>query len=173
MDTIIVARSATPVDLIGGFNLTGFFSNLRPNLIPGIPLYLDDPTAPGGKLFNNVIDPSRPGCKGPFCPATQGRHGTLGRNVLRGFPVSQVDFALRRQFNFSEHVNLQFRTELFNVFNHPNFADPVNSLTNANFGRSTAMLGTSLGSGGVAGGFTPLYQIGGPRSLQFAMKLQF
>ncbi len=173
IDTIFVARSAPPVDLIGGSSSTGFFGNLRPNLLSGIPLYLDDPTAPGGRLFNNVTDPSRPGCKGPFCPAQQGRHGSLGRNVMRGFPLSQLDLALRRQFNFSDHVNLQFRTEIFNVFNHPNFADPLNNISNANFGRSTSMLASSLGSGGVSGGFNPLYQIGGQRSIQFAVKLQF
>lgn len=173
IDSIFVARSATPVDLVGGVNLTGFVSSLRPNLLPGIPLYVDDPKAPGGRIFNNVTDPSRPGCKGPFCPAPQGRHGSLGRNVMRGFPLWQLDLALRRQFNFSERLNLQFRTEIFNVFNHPNFADPINSLTNANFGRSDRMLASSLGSGGVSGGFNPLYQIGGPRSMQFAVKLQF
>lgn len=173
IDTIFVARSAPPVDLVGGFNLTGFFGNLRPNLLSGIPLYLDDPTAPGGRIFNNVTDPSRPGCKGPFCPAPQSRHGSLGRNVMRGFSLWQLDLALRRQFNFSDHVNLQFRTEIFNVFNHPNFGDPLNNITNANFGRSTSMLAGSLGSGGVSGGFNPLYQVGGQRSIQFAVKLQF
>jgi hypothetical protein len=173
IDTIFVARSAPPVDLIGGSSSTGFFGNLRPNLLSGIPLYLDDPTAPGGKLFNNITDPSRPGCKGPFCPAPQGLHGTLGRNVLRGFALWQLDLAVRRQFNFSDHVNLQFRTEVFNVFNHPNFADPVSNLSSPNFGRSISMLASSLGIGGVSGGFNPLYQIGGQRSMQFAVKLQF
>ena len=41
------------------------------------------------------------------------------------------------------------------------------------FGRSTQTLANSLGSGGANGGFNPLYQIGGPRSIQLALKLQF
>ena len=41
------------------------------------------------------------------------------------------------------------------------------------FGRSLNMLGTQLGSGGINGGLSPLYQIGGPRSIQLALKLQF
>jgi hypothetical protein len=41
------------------------------------------------------------------------------------------------------------------------------------FGYATQMLASSLGSGGANGGFNPLYQIGGPRSIQFALKLQF
>jgi hypothetical protein len=41
------------------------------------------------------------------------------------------------------------------------------------FGHSTQTLASSLGSGGANGGFNPLYQIGGPRSIQLALKLQF
>jgi hypothetical protein len=39
--------------------------------------------------------------------------------------------------------------------------------------QSTQMLGQSLGSGGIEGGFSPLYQIGGSRSIQLALRLQF
>jgi len=180
VDAIVTARSATPVDLVAATSfIAGFQTSVRPDLIPGIPLYINDPTAPGGRRFNNTVDPSRPGCKGPFCPPPAGRQGTLGRNVLRGFPVYQLDLALRRQFNFTERVKLQVRAEAFNLFNHPNFGDPganfdgANNLSNALFGRSTQMLGRSLGSGGVSGGFNPLYQVGGPRSIQLAVKIQF
>jgi hypothetical protein len=111
----------------------------------------------------------------PFGSAV--RQGTLGRNVLRGFPVYQVDLALRRQLNLTEKVNLQLRAEAFNIFNHPNFGDPVGDLLGVlglgPFGQSNSMLGRSLGSGGVNGGFNPLYQVGGPRSLQFSFKLGF
>jgi hypothetical protein len=87
-----------------------------------------------------------------------------------------MDFALRRQFSLTERLNLQFKAEVFNIFNHPNFGDPVGNLgtntpTNALFGRSDRMLGTSLGSG--AAGFNPLYQVGGPRSIQWSLRLQF
>ena len=68
---------------------------------------------------------------------------------------------------------LRFRSELFDTFNHPNFRNPNNNLTDALFGHSTQTLASSLGSGGANGGFNPLYQIGGPRSIQLALKLQF
>jgi hypothetical protein len=144
---------------------------LRPDLVSGVPLYLSDPTVAGGKKFN----------PNAFVFTTTSRQGTLGRNALRGFGLWQADLALRRQFNLTERVNLQFRAEFFNIFNHPNFGDPISSLSlsggklvaGATFGQSTSMLGRSLGTGGLSGGFNPLYQVGGPRSIQFSLKLSF
>jgi hypothetical protein len=174
IDTIVKARSSTPVDLIGATRFpSGFLYQVRPDLIPDIPLYIDDPTAPGGRRFNDTVDPSRPGCKGPFCPPPGSRQGTLGRNVLRGLSFFQTDLTLRRQFNLREHLGLQFRADFFNVFNHPNFGNPMATLSSPSFGRPVTMFSRSLGSGDVNGGFSPLYQSGGPRSLQLSLKLQF
>jgi hypothetical protein len=93
--------------------------------------------------------------------------------VLRGFNAAQADLGVRRRVRVTERVGLRFRSEFFNIFNHPNFANPTNSLTSALFGRSTQTLANGLGAGGANGGFNPLYQIGGPRSIQLALKLQF
>ncbi len=165
MDSIFTARTATPVNIItGSSSLFGVPGGTRPNLTLGVPLYLVDSTVGGGRRINRAA----------FAPPPAGQQGTLGRNALRGFGVWQLDFALRRQFNLKERVNLQLRAEFFNVFNHPNFGDPIGDLSQGLFGQSTSMLGGSLGSGGgVNGGFNPLYQLGGPRSLQLALKLQF
>ena len=67
----------------------------------------------------------------------------------------------------------QSRAEFFNILNHPNFGPSTNGLPSALFGRSTQTLAHALGSGSASGGFNPLYQIGGPRSIQLALKLQF
>ena len=93
--------------------------------------------------------------------------------MLRGFGASQLDFAAQRQFRLTESLRLQFRAEFFNLFNNPNFGSPVSVLTSPLFGHSTQSLANSLGTGGANGGFNPLYQIGGPRSIQLAVKLQF
>jgi hypothetical protein len=93
--------------------------------------------------------------------------------VLRGFGAWQADLAFQRQFRLTEKMGLRFRGEFFNIFNHPNFGPPDNNITDALFGYSTATLASSLGSGGANGGLNPLYQIGGPRSIQLALKLQF
>jgi hypothetical protein len=165
LDTIVRAQSATPVDVIAGtiINPDGTIFTFRPDLVPGVPLYLDDPLAAGGRKFNPAAF---------RVPGTR-RQGNSGRNVLRGFPVYQVDVSLRRQLKLSERLNLQFSADVFNVFNHPNFGDPINTVTNPLFGQTTQMLGRSLGSGGQSGGLNPLYQVGGPRSIQLAVKLRF
>jgi len=165
IDTIVRVQSATPVDLIARsfFNLLGENVNVRPDVVAGQPLYVTDPKAPGGKLFN----------KAAFVIPPVGRQGTLGRNVLRGFPLNQTDFSLRRRFGLSERVSLLFRADVFNLFNHPNFADPVNTLSSASFGQSTQTFGKGLGSGMFGSGLSPLYQIGGARSVQFSFKAQF
>jgi hypothetical protein len=104
-------------------------------------------------------------------PATA--QGDLGRNALRGFGATQWDITVRRQFRFTERLGLQVRGDFFNILNHPNFGSPINFLTSPQFGQSTQMLANYLGSGGQSGGLNPLYQIGGPRSIQLALKLQF
>jgi hypothetical protein len=75
---------------------------------------------------------------------------------------------VRRQFDLTERAKLQFKAEFFNLPNHPNFASPVANLDDTtNFGRATRMLNRGLT------GFNPVYQIGGPRSIQLSMKLNF
>jgi len=95
----------------------------------------------------------------------------MPRNIA--FGAAQADIAFQRQFRLTERIQLHFRGEFFNIFNHPTFGPPDNNLNDGLFGRSTATLNGSLGSGGANGGLNPLYQIGGPRSIQLALKLQF
>jgi len=181
LENIIQARSAAPVD-ISDFNFFefsgGIIADIRPDLLPGKPLYLYGSQYPGGKAFNPAAftdppsAPIGPGCPFGGCPA---RQGTLSRNFLRGFGATQWDFAVHRDFPLHESIRLQFRAEMFNVLNHPNFGQPYGGFPLGGFGVSTQALSQSLngfGSSG-AGGFSPLYQLGGPRSVQFALKLSF
>ena len=162
INAIATARTATPVDVSVRRDLGFGPFNLRPDLIPGNPLYLEDQSAPGGRRINGAA----------FVTPQASRQGTLGRNALRGFPVSQIDLALNRRFALTDQINLQMRADVFNVFNHPNFGDPVGDLGSSLFGRSTSMLGRSLASAGSAG-LNPIYQVGGPRTIQLVLKLQF
>ena len=166
VDAVFRARTATPVNVVVRSEVLGqdlVLELQRPDLVPGVPLYLSDPTVAGGRRINRAA----------FVLPAQIRQGTLGYNALRGFGLSQLDLALRRQFDWGEHIKLQLRVEAFNVFNHPNFGNPNNILTGNFFGQSTQMLGRSLGTGGINGGLSPIYQIGGARSIQLSLKLMF
>lgn len=163
VDGIITARSAAPVDVFFRRDLGIGPFNFRPDLVSGVPLYINDPSFPGGRAIN----------RDAFIIPQDARQSTLGRNALRGFPVAQLDLALRRRFGLTERINLQFGTEIFNLFNRANFADPVSDLSSGLFGRSTAMFGRSLGSSVGSVGLNALYQTGGPRTIQMSLKLQF
>jgi hypothetical protein len=100
-------------------------------------------------------------------PATV-RQGTEGRNDIPGFGLTQVDLSFGRKFPIREQLTLQFRADAFNVLNHPNFANPLGSIeSGAASLKSQSMLNQALG------GLSPLFQQGGPRSLQLSLKLVF
>lgn len=163
LDLIARLRTATPVTVVTGRDPLGLGLTTvsRPDLVAGQPLYLYGDGYPGGRRLNpNAFDGAT--------PLAQARQGTLGRGTLRGFPLRQIDLSLRRRFALSEFVALDFRADAFNVTNTPNFANPVNVLTNTNFGRATRILSTAS-----VGGLNPLFEVGGPRSIQLSLKLHF
>jgi hypothetical protein len=182
-DDRFMIRTAFPVPLNGALAIdpaTGrnYYSGV--NEIPGQPLYVygttcaslyaNALTCPGGKAINPNAFSLPPGCTTYSCPAGTGS-GNAPRNFVRGFGAWQMDIAARREFLIYERLKLQFRAEAFNVFNHPNFGT-INSTycvvaPGCTFGQATATLANSLG------GLNSLYQMGGPRSMQFALKLTF
>jgi hypothetical protein len=195
IQSIIQARSASPVD-ISDLNFSGLpfnggiIADIRPDTVPGQPFYLygancasvlqaagtlaPGAPCPGGKGFNPnaFTDP-------PIDPKTGNPlQGNVPRNFLRGFGTTQWDFAVHRTFPIHDSLKLEFRAEMFNAVNHPNFAPP-NGGWPFGFGASTQTLGQYLNGGSTnvsnagGGAFNPLYQIGGPRSIQLALKLQF
>jgi hypothetical protein len=156
-EAFMVARSSAPVNVSSFSQIDTYLINGRPNLVPGQPLVLYGPQYPGGKALNPAA----------FASAGSAIQGDLSRNYFRGFPAWQTDMAIHRQFHLTEKVGLQFRAEAFNIFNHPNFAPMDSYFGDPLFGQSTTTLASSLG------GLSALYQIGGPRSLQLALKLTF
>ena len=89
------------------------------------------------------------------------------RNAFRLPGYVSLDLGLSKSFGlpWGEGHKLQIRWEAFNILNHPNFGAISTDLNAVNFGEATNMLNRQLG------GISQLYQIGGPRSMQFAMKL--
>jgi hypothetical protein len=120
---------------------------------------------PGGRAINpNAFAqvPTDPNTGAPL------RLGTAPRNFVRGFGAWQMNLAIRRDFQIYERLKLQFRAEAFNVFNHPNFGNIDPGFGGSpTFGQATATLANSQRI------LSPLYEFGGSRSMQFALKLVF
>ncbi len=108
-------------------------------------------------------------------PNALGTFGNMGRNIFRDSGYKNVDFSVFKDFKFRERFGAQFRWELFNIFNHPNIANPYGS-------SNTSFLGAKLNNSGAfgSGGSTPDVAAGNPlvgsgssRVMQLGLKLTF
>ena len=106
----------------------------------------------GGRGVSAYFNPAA------FQNAAAGTYGQSGRNFLTGPSLVNVDFSLFKEFPIGDHGKFQFRGELFNLFNHPNFFNPDNTVGDGTFGKLTSA--QSLGTGA-------------PRIAQFALKYLF
>lgn len=160
LDARVITRTAFPVTLRGAYltdSSTGnsYYGNV--NIVSGEPIYLYGAQYPGGRKINPAA----------FSIPTDSSIGNAPRNFVRGFGETQANLAIRRDFKLHEGVHLQFRAEAFNFLNHPNYGAVDVSLTSATFGEALSMLNQSLGT------MASQYQQGGPRSMQFALRLVF
>jgi hypothetical protein len=85
---------------------------VRPSLNPNFtgPLILGGP--------NQFFKPSA------FIQPLPGTYGNAGRNILQGPGLAETDLSLTKKFSLSERLNLQFRSEFFNLFTRTNFNNP-------------------------------------------------
>lgn len=158
VDGLWRARSGQPLTLNAGSTLiNGVFVSQRPDMVTGQPSYIDDPAAPTGRRLN----PSA------FTLPPPNVQGTSPRNAVEDYGAWQLDLALRREITLPRRLRLQVRGELFNALNHPNFGGINVNIADTTFGRPSSMLNRSLG------GLNALYQMGGPRSGEVAVKLLF
>ncbi len=111
------------------------------------------------------------------------RHfGNMGRNSLHGTTFKQWDFAIYKNTPITEHANLQLRADVFNILNHPNFANPflpayiadpgINGFA-LNGNREVGVGGYALAATGDVGIGNPFLGGGGPRGVQLAIKITF
>jgi len=124
----------------------------RANLVPGVSL-----TPPGGSTIEQWINPAA------FAVPAAGIFGNAPRNIARAPGVWQVDAGLDRRISVSERVHLQFRAEVFNTFNHPQYAAPQADLSSGPgiFGSIISTVNT-----GPVG-------TGTPRQMQFLLRAEF
>jgi hypothetical protein len=101
-------------------------------------------TGVGGENADRVLGQSvNPASRGvssyfntaAFTTAAPGTIGNASRNFLNGPSLVNVDFSLFKEFSVREFGKIQFRSELFNLFNHPNFFNPDNTVGDGTFGR--------------------------------------
>jgi hypothetical protein len=171
VQSVIVARTGFPYNgvVVLASPDPGAEAQSRPDLVPGQPLYLDraqciamlGPPCAGGKGLNPAA----------FSVPLTPRQGTEGRNDIPGFGLTQVDLSLGKRIDITGRLHIQFRADAFNVLNHPNFTNPQGFVEFGSFYlQSQEMLNQGLGG---IGGLNPLFQEGGPRSLQLSLKVTF
>jgi len=169
LDTIVYAQSGTPLNIGSGSYFNGqSLVTVQLDVLPGVPIWINDSSVPGGKRLNLAafaLPPFTPGLR-RYVPL---RQGTLGRNSIRQPGFYQINIALGRKFNLTERLNLELKAEAFNVLNRPIFSSRDTNFFGGNtmFGVPTATLSSALG------GLNPLYQMGGMRSMQFSARLRF
>ncbi len=161
---IVVVQSGRAFSVVTGRDNSQTGVNLdRPNL-------LGDPRLDAGRsradlitryfntctrLLSGALANCQPGESPVWQENALGAFGTAGRNTLRGPDFANLDFGLFKDFpGLQESHKLQFRSEVFNLFNHPNLGNPGANASSANFGR----INTTAGA---------------PRVIQFALKYLF
>ena len=153
MNAIAEASSGNPFSALVGFDRAGArfeagTSPQRPDLAPG---------ASGNPILggpDRYFDPAA------FTLPQAGFFGNLGRNTLTGPGLANLDSALNKRFRLTERVRAQFRAELFNLLNHPNFAIP-----------SQRTVFSAAGPVGSAGRITSTSTAS--RQVQFGIKVTF
>jgi hypothetical protein len=122
-----------------GIGALGFGANDRPNVVgkPGL-------SNPGPQEWFNTA---------AFAIPPYGQFGNAGRNILNGPGLQTVNVSIVKNTLVTEHLNIQFRAEFFNIVNHTNFNLPDNFIGSPTFGQ--------------------LVSAGDPRRIQFALKFLF
>lgn len=102
-----------------------------------------------------------------------GHFGNMGRNMFQDNGFRNFDFSLAKNFHFGERMRLQFRAEFFNIFNHPNFANPYGGQNGFGLNDpSVQPFGCGCATPDVAAA-NPAVGSGGPRSIQLGAKFVF
>jgi hypothetical protein len=144
MSAIVQAQSGNPVNIVTSTSTVNGLSNtLRPDITGPVKM-----TGRVEQWFDTSV----------FAPVD--RFGNLGRNVIIGPRFNNTDLALTRNIALTENTRVQFRTEVFDLFNHANFGQPGNLAGSPNFGRITSTR-------------FPTGESGSSRQMQFALKLVF
>ena len=160
MTSTALARTGFPVNVLMPSSYTapdGASGTERPDRVPGVSL-----TPSGGRSVAEWINPAA-------FAAPAGEFGTAPRDLLTGPGTWQIDLGADKTFTLSERAQLQFRSEFYNIFNHPQLGLPQATFNPSNttgFGSIITTVNTSV---------SPITPVGSgtPREMQFALRLDF
>jgi hypothetical protein len=153
LNGVIAAQSGnpfTPTYNVNVANVTG--STQRPNRIASGVIPYGSRTVYQWFKVSDFVSPA------------QYNFGNSGRNILTGPRLFQWDSSLFRTINIRENIRLQFRAEVFNIVNHPDFGVPNAVIGTAAAGTISSLIGNST---------LVAEPVGQPRQIQFALKLLF
>lgn len=148
---ILTFSSGPPLTVVTGVNRSRDLNRStaeRPDLVPGRS---NNPVLGGPDRYYDAT---------AFALPELGTYGKVGRNSVRGPGFANVDFAVNKLFPFSEERGIQFRAEIFNILNHPNFGRPAETLFTP--------AGTFVGSAGRIRS-----TVNTSRQIQFGLKIIF
>ena len=158
LTSVALARTGFPVNVLVNRSSAsvpdGNNTDQRPDLVPGVSV-----TPAGGKSIGEWINTAA------FAVPAAGTFGDAPRNNVRGPGAWQIDFGVAKSIPLSERAHLEFRSEFFNIFNHPQYGLPQATFAVPGFGSITQTVNTT----------TPVSPIGSgtPREIQFALRFAF
>ena len=157
--TTALARTGFPVNVLMPSSYVasdGATGTERPDLVSGVSL-----TPSGGKTVTKWINPAAFG-------APAGEFGTAPRDLIRGPGTWQIDLGATKTFSLPERGRLEFRSEFYNIFNHPQLGQPQSTFNPSN----TTGFGSVISTVNTVSPQTPVGS-GTPREMQFALRLEF
>jgi hypothetical protein len=161
--TTALARTGFPVNVLMPSSYTardGNSGTQRPDLVPGVSL-----TPPRGKAVAEWINPAA-------FASPAGEFGTAPRNLLRGPGTWQIDLGSGKTILLGERGLLEFRAELYNIFNHPQLGQPQATFNPSNTTGFGSIINTVNLNTSIVSPITPVGS-GTPREMQFALRFEF
>jgi hypothetical protein len=156
-------QDGNPVNIITNLTFTGVANTVRPDVIGPITV-----TGALNQWFSNSVCDPRTSCAAgtvfalPVAAGNVFHFGSLGRNVVIGPGFSNTDFSVIKNTKIAESMQMQFRAEVFDIFNHANFGQP---------GRIALVGSTAFGR--ITNTRFPTGDSGSSRQIQFALKFVF
>jgi hypothetical protein len=157
LNSIFTLATGFPLTVVPGSDRSQTSSGYDRTNATGISPTLDNPSP--AEWFNIAA----------FALQPLGRYGNAGRNVAQGPGIFDWDFSTLKNFNFTEKRYLQFRFEVFNFLNHPNFGDPNLTLGNNRLDAGGVPIVGTGSFGTISNTRTGIDM----RELQFSLKLIF